>query len=254
MNTTKLYKYLDINGGLMMLSHSNLQFTNATKLNDPFDCHPSLINFSHVSERLCKAWPSSIIESLEFDEYRRNREKTWICSLSKVYDSLLMWSYYNAHKGICIGIDMDKADKYLSRIYGPIMYGYTKLEVQYKDIIDKPDYFQDKKDFIRYQLCTKAKDWEHEQEVRLIILDPYPLYMALSPSQSKKGEPIDWKEVHAFPDIGGECFESIYLGVNINKEDKKAIIETSRKLNSNIKIYQMNIDPNAFRLNTELTK
>lgn len=30
-----LYKYLDAKGGLMMLRGSNLQFTNATRLNDP---------------------------------------------------------------------------------------------------------------------------------------------------------------------------------------------------------------------------
>lgn len=35
-----LYKYLDVDGGLAMLEHHNLQFTNATKFNDPFDCHP----------------------------------------------------------------------------------------------------------------------------------------------------------------------------------------------------------------------
>ena len=35
-----LYKYLDIDGGLAMLHNSNLQFTNSTRLNDPFDCHP----------------------------------------------------------------------------------------------------------------------------------------------------------------------------------------------------------------------
>ena len=35
-----LYKYLDVNGGLAMLEHHNLQFTNSTKFNDPFDCHP----------------------------------------------------------------------------------------------------------------------------------------------------------------------------------------------------------------------
>ena len=46
MGTDKLYKYLDFNGGLMMLHYGNLQFTNATQLNDPFDCHPSLIDFS----------------------------------------------------------------------------------------------------------------------------------------------------------------------------------------------------------------
>ena len=39
MVASKLYKYLDANGGLLMLQNSNLQFTNATKFNDPFDCH-----------------------------------------------------------------------------------------------------------------------------------------------------------------------------------------------------------------------
>ena len=48
MKSTKLYKYLDAQGGLAMLENSNIQFTNATKLNDPFDCHPSLIDFSQV--------------------------------------------------------------------------------------------------------------------------------------------------------------------------------------------------------------
>ena len=39
-----LYKYLDTKDGLMMLRGSNLQFTNATRLNDPFDCHPALFD------------------------------------------------------------------------------------------------------------------------------------------------------------------------------------------------------------------
>lgn len=48
MESIKLYKYLDAQGGLAILSNGNIQFTNATKLNDPFDCHPSLIDFSQV--------------------------------------------------------------------------------------------------------------------------------------------------------------------------------------------------------------
>jgi len=56
MSETRLYKYLDANGGLEMLKHSNLQFTNATKLNDPFDCHPALVDFSNVPKEACKGW------------------------------------------------------------------------------------------------------------------------------------------------------------------------------------------------------
>ena len=58
----------------------------------------------------------------------------------------------------------------------------------------------------------------------------------------------------AFPEIGGECFESVYLGINMNADEKSKIISIARKLNPDIKIYQMGIDANAFKLNTELIK
>jgi len=50
MAENRLYKYLDVNGGLAMLEHHNLQFTNATQLNDPFDCPPALFDYSNVSK------------------------------------------------------------------------------------------------------------------------------------------------------------------------------------------------------------
>lgn len=63
---------------------------------------------------------------------------------------------------------------------------------------------------------------------------------------------IDWKEVRAFPKIGGDCFESVYLGVNLKADEKSEIIGIAKKLNQDIKIYQMTIDPNAFRLKEKL--
>lgn len=252
MGAVELYKYLDYNGGLMMLKSSNLQFTNAMQLNDPFDCHPALIDFSKVLKEACGGWTPEIIEQLRSDSFRRTREEAWICSLSKIHDSILMWSYYSKHKGICIGLDMEKVRKYLSHMYGGFMIGCCEVEVQYKDIIDKPDYFRDAKDFFHYQLSTKAKAWEHEQEVRLFILDPSPRYMVLLPHQNDKNGPIDWKEVRAFPKIERDCFESVYLGINLKADEKSEIIDVAKKLNQDIKIYQMTIDPNAFRLKEKL--
>ena len=37
------------------------------------------------------------------------------------------------------------------------MIGCSEVEVQYKDIVEKPNYFRDAEDFFRYQLSTKAK-------------------------------------------------------------------------------------------------
>ena len=251
MENIKLYKYLDAEGGLAMLSNGNIQFTNATKLNDPFDCHPSLIDFSHVHTERARAWGKDVIMDLESNRFEHNRDKTWLCSLSKNYDSLLMWSYYNCHKGICIGIDMEKADKYLSRIWGSIILGYIKFEVQYKDIIEKPDFFKREQDLWSYQLSTKGKAWEHEQEVRLVIVDPSGMTPCYVPSELKNKEIIDYKEIRFIPKLGGECYDSLYLGVNIDDEMRNKIINAAKNLNPNIKIYQMKADANAFKLQTE---
>ncbi len=65
MGNNKLYKYLDVNGGLLMLLHQNLQFTKASKLNDPFDCHPALIDFSDVPIKKVQAYPEEVQTALQ---------------------------------------------------------------------------------------------------------------------------------------------------------------------------------------------
>lgn len=251
MESIKLYKYLDAQGGLAMLCNGNIQFTNATKLNDPFDCHPSLIDFSQVPTERARLWGKEAIIDLESNHFERNRDKTWLCSLSKNYDSLLMWSYYNCHKGVCIGIDLEKADKYLSRIWGTVILGYLKFEVKYRDIIEKPDFFKRKEDLWAYQLSTKGKVWEHEQEVRLVIVDPSMMTPYYVPKEFDRKEIVDYKEIRFVPKIGGECFNSVYLGVNIDDDMKNQIINKAKGLNPEIKIYQMRVDANAFKLKTE---
>lgn len=116
------------------------------QFNDPFDCDPNLIDFSKVPYERCKTWTSDIIESLAFDQYRKNREDVWVCCLSKVFDSLLMWAYYNNHRGVCIGLNMEKVAKYFDASLGQIVDKHAH-EVQYRDIIEKPDYFQNEEDF-----------------------------------------------------------------------------------------------------------
>lgn len=134
------------------------------------------------------------------------------------------------------------------------------MDVQYKEIINRPDYFHTYEDYFRYQLSTKAKEWEHEKEVRLLLISPIPaiipnhssmVSMALPYEPKDINKTIDWKEARAYRKIGGECFESVYLGVNIDEDKRSQIIEAAKKLNPDIKIYQMRVDADAFRLQTE---
>lgn len=246
-----VYKYLDVQGGLKMLQNSNLQFTNATKFNDPFDCHPALFDYSNTPTNK-NNWPPADFLKLKAETDMKNiRNSTWICSLSKVYDSLLMWAYYNSHKGICIGLNLDSLLDSCQRNYVGLVFPYP-AEVKYRDILQKPDYFKDTPSW-NDLLITKAKDWEHEQEIRLITKEPMWIRAGQNVPQELKDEKlIDGKEIRHYPIISGDCFESIYLGVNIFHRDKDEIIKAAKKLNPKIKIYQMTIDPEAFKLKEQL--
>ena len=237
-----LYKYLDAKGAKEMLNHSNLMYTNATMFNDPFDCHPGLIDFSNVPSEACKCWSAKDIEDLHSNKYSNYRDGLWICCLTKKFNSILMWSYYNQHEGVCIGLNMDKVSQCIGTQYGLKVTTHGK-EVQYRDVINKPDFYRDKEDFFNYQVYTKAKAWEHEEEVRLFIYEPSPCHMkALSSTDG------DIKKLKTFVSLSAECFEALYLGVKISTEDKEEIIQKAKTLNPNIKIYQMNIDSNTFCL------
>lgn len=227
-----LYKYLDAKGGFVMMNNCNLRFTNADDLNDPFDCHPSLIDES----------------ILKTNNYPKSRYNTLVCSLSEVNNSILMWSYYSFHKGICIGIDIDKAKPYFQKIIKIMDVDLIERKVQYKNIIKKPDSFRNYKDMILYQLSTKAKEWKHEQEVRLVVIDP----ISSSMNAPTRENTIYVSHAQLEIPIGGECFESLYMGINIDKTDKDKIVNVAKEINPKISIYQMKTDTEAFRIKAEM--
>ena len=107
-----------------------------------------------------------------------------------------MWSYYNKHEGVCLDLNMDHVAKYINVNYG-MMVTTQGREVQYRDIVNKPNYYRDQEDFFSYQIYTKAKAWEHEQEVRLFIFKPFPMFMKFPPFQHDKTE-FNHKEIRTF--------------------------------------------------------
>lgn len=154
-----------------MVGNQNLQFTNASQLNDPFDCHPKLIDYSKVPSNKLQGWiPKEWWIEKEENDALNLRNSTWLCSLSKTNDSLLMWSHYcYNHKGVCIGLDIDRVIKSVPPMFGTTYVEPLVLDVQYKDIIERPNGYQYSKDIFSYQWRTKAKEWEYEQEIRLVI-------------------------------------------------------------------------------------
>ena len=250
-----LYKYLDITGAKRMIGNRKLQFTNATQLNDPFDCHPKLLDYSDVPKRIRGLVPEDWWEFKEETDATNFRNDTWLCSLSKVNDSILMWSHYcYNHKGICIGLDLDKVLESVPPLFSLWYMEPFVIDVQYKDIIERPNKYIPTPDLFTYQWQTKAKDWEYEQEVRLVIPKPNQMYAALTPEQEKSSkESWDWHEMHHYMPLKGECFESIYFGINTDESEIERLSKFAcEELNADIKLYKMKEDDNAFKLQPEV--
>lgn len=250
-----LYKYLDIGGAKCMIGNSDLQFTNATQLNDPFDCHPSLIDHENNIDPN-SPWPKEWLIEKEKLDAENFRKRTWLSSFSKVYDSAPMWAHYcKLHTGVCIGFDIEKLLASMPKWCGQVMMEPYLFDVEYQDLKAVTNIYRP---FCpQYtQWVTKDKSWEYEQEVRMIIDNPVPWLAALTPDQtkrSKKGEMMDREEVHHYTKISGECFDSIYFGKDIDPKEKVKITNYIRtKLNPNTKIYQITIDDSAPRLKAKL--
>ena len=237
-----------------MIWNQTLQFTNASQLNDPFDCHHKLIDYSNVPVAKLHGWiPEEWWIEKEENDALNLRNDTWLCSLSKVNDSILMWSHYcKSHEGVCIGLDLDKVMESVPSTFGTKYLKPLVLDVQYQDIIERPNAYHSAVDIFNYQWKTKAKAWEYEQEVRLVMLSPSPAYAAFTAAQADHPKE-DWREIHHYMPLKGESFESIYFGVNIDVTEKEKIIQYAReRLNPQINLYQMNVDDKAFRLQPEI--
>ena len=250
-----LYKYISIEGAEWMLGmkkgrkYPNLQFSNPSKMNDPFDCDKNLLDYSDIPDdmthgRIPKEW----LREKEINDAHNKRYFTWICSLSKVNDALLMWIHYcNNQSGICIGLDVDNILQNVHPLFEPMFGAPLVKEVQYRDISQRPDFKIVSWD---YQFVTKDKKWEYEQEVRLIAPHASHLY-AEFPESAKSN---DATELRDYLPLKRDCFESVYFGVNTSKENIDKLTKHMRKLNPNIKLYQMINDHEDLRLKAEEIK
>lgn len=96
----------------------------------------------------------------------KQREKIRISCFAERPDSILMWSHYaNFHRGICVEYDL-AGDANLRETIQPVQY----LEEQY-DVthLGSPHYRpEDISSAIYIAALTKAKEWEYENEWRII--------------------------------------------------------------------------------------
>lgn len=144
------------------------------------------------------------------------------------YKNRLMWSHYaDSHKGFCIEYDFSEPeDEILSKLPLPVVYSEKRPSVPWKAAIDNSvENMEEAYVEIMMGLLTKDKEWEYENEWRILI-----------------GATEDSELV--MPKVS--C---IYLGASIEKENRDKVIAVAKE--RNIPVKQMKVDRGAYDLHAE---
>lgn len=246
-----------------VLRENNLFMASPDYFNDPFDCRIS-INYRLLDspEKIKKYAISFVNRNKDFllrknvnlqdavermiIDYSKNIEQIQanyenilfakqnlhygVLSLSKRWDSILMWSHYaQNHRGYCVGFWEEKLRE--SRKFGkggPITYN---PENDYPVINPLKENEQDQMIDKFKETHTKAFDWKYEEEYRV-----NKLFLP--------DVPTDYDRTIKIPD---DFFAEITIGLMTPKEHREEIIELARK--KNIRIYEATKIPLKFAIN-----
>ena len=177
---TILYKYCSVERALQILDNHSIMFSSYTAFNDPFDC-AVYIDGNNSSDEWkeyliqqgllpldaeCKA--HLILEnpaeaaSIVSKAYLRAIKEMGILCLSSINDNILMWSHYSDfHKGVCLRFDVSK-DLKTFNFPLKVIYNNEYIKLNYIQ-----SYLRNDQD-IHIALWHKSKDWEYENEYRII--------------------------------------------------------------------------------------
>lgn len=166
----KVYKYRSddkkyLKRDLQTFSKNQFFASNFENLNDVFEANFDEIISQELMEigKVFNINTSNINET--YKKIEKYKEVLGIFSLSKIWNSHPLWSYYaNDNKGYCIEYDYEKLkDKSLNE---DLSYS---IEVNYtnkKPLVAISDI---RENIIKKMFATKSSDWIHEKEIRLIF-------------------------------------------------------------------------------------
>ncbi len=242
------YKYLPPER-ISYLEDELLRFTPPIELNDPFECIPSItiedatlvfkavlderIEEVNNNQALTRAERRAYLRQIAHDRkknlyhvertkkyfYERAKEKLnsniGIFSLSKRWDSTLMWSHYcNSHKGFCVGFD--KQNEFFKG-------GDSKgRNINIRDVIYSNDRIKvpvGKGKQIDFDVMyVKSKDWAYEEEER--VLAKFDLAL----------RKIDAPPFHVYLfKVSHTIITEIIIGANASDELRKTVTDFCSK-------------------------
>jgi hypothetical protein len=246
-----IYKFRDWNAdfGRDPLKKFELYFSSPASFNDPFDSkikhNYSLLNDeernSYIQNLLSKGKQNFDNLSIQLSHQNRvqliemmmnDKEKfqVWaeeleidvinktigIISFSLQWKNILMWSHYaKNHSGYCIGLNEAKLRKISKIEYGGLVH--YPLDNKFPSVHP----MMDENDSFYLKFFTKSKDWNYEEEYRIVNFIP--------PDK-------DIDSSNRLLKYNADFIDEVILGIKMNESDRKEIIDLCKNLN--VKVYQ----------------
>lgn len=162
-----IYRFLPASSAIKSLLDRTLRASEISKLNDPYDSVPGILNA-----------PKPSLENKEanrphrsIDEFIRTftNQRIKLISFSKKATDPVLWAHYaDNHRGICLAFD---PSAYPEHAFAEVQYSDERVCFCYSMFGDEAR-LGDISNIINKALTTKWKSWAYEEEVRLIFSSP----------------------------------------------------------------------------------
>ena len=219
-----LYKYVDI-AGLKRILHGSIRFTQPSAFNDPFELLPEVVvpndatarqlSFSFDVRAQRRQPPPGALagvpdgcqasDAMSRDIVQQLNGLIGILCLSRINDSLLMWSHY--------------ADQYAGAVVefdGTHEFFDGQVDVEYlplRPMRDVSAYVSSPEPIPVAELCAKSEQWKYEQEIRVIR----SLADCEKGGEGPRGFPVYTQQ------LPPECIKSVTVGERTPVAEQRAI-------------------------------
>ena len=244
-----LYKYRSMQSiGLEdIFLKREIYLTDATNLNDPFECRP-LLTFHESSikrerflknltkykfpsadkktiKKLMKGKKSKLTDPVFLKKtYEHFISTVGVYCLSEKNDGLLMWSHYSdSHRGICIEFDASKKRTLF----------WEALKVSYPDRNDLPivnimGLAEGEGEEFQKALLTKSDHWKYEEERRVLKYE-------------QDGGPGKYL-------FSPELLTGVILGARMPAKDKEILVDWIEDYPADINIFQAELKNGKYQV------
>lgn len=196
----KFYKYVSAEIAAIIITEGTLKFTSPVNFNDPFDYFPTVPTegFHKFAKRLNQEIGGGVkryktnhresskhLQSLRSGEFRNAYTQNMsISCFSKSPFILPMWAHYaENHEGCVIEFEFDSDSSLVEEYFSLEMNQLSQILIPFDVIysIARPPLYdkngQTNTSTTGFNAClTKAKEWEYEEEMRVVTKQPEGIY------------------------------------------------------------------------------